>query len=84
MHVSQLADSDGSEANSGKAAVEMYCTDVLEDSHGGFVYVHKLRKGINRKSHALKVARLAGLPEAAIAMAREVLTAQQPNRNHLP
>lgn len=85
MHVSQLpavaADSDGSSGASdgGKGAVEMYCTDVMEDSHGGFVYVHKLRKGINRKSHALKVARLAGLPEAAIAMAREVLAGEQPD-----
>ncbi|KAK0731609.1 muts domain V-domain-containing protein [Lasiosphaeris hirsuta] len=54
-------------------AVEMYCTDVEEDGQGGFAYVHRLRKGINRQSHALKVARLAGLPEQAIRVAREVL-----------
>lgn len=54
-------------------AVDTYCTDVEEDGVGGFVYVHKLRKGVNRQSHALKVARLANLPEAAIAVAREVL-----------
>ncbi|KAK3341550.1 muts domain V-domain-containing protein [Lasiosphaeria hispida] len=54
-------------------AVEMYCTDVEEDGQGGFVYVHRLRKGINRQSHALKVARLAGLPEQAIRVARGVL-----------
>ncbi|KAI0851424.1 muts domain V-domain-containing protein [Daldinia vernicosa] len=54
-------------------AVDTYCTDVEEDGAGGFVYVHKLRKGVNRKSHALKVARLANLPEAAIAVAREIL-----------
>ncbi|KAI1779988.1 putative DNA mismatch repair protein Msh1 [Hypoxylon cercidicola] len=54
-------------------AVEMYCTDVEEVRGGGFVYVHKLRKGINRQSHALKVARLANMPEAAITVAREVL-----------
>ncbi|KAK0618138.1 muts domain V-domain-containing protein [Bombardia bombarda] len=54
-------------------AVEMYCTDVEEDDRGGFVYVHKLQKGINRKSHALKVARLAGLPEPAMRIARQVL-----------
>ena len=54
-------------------AVEMYCTDVEEDGHGGFVYIHKLRKGINRQSHALKVARLAGLPGQAIHVARQVL-----------
>jgi DNA mismatch repair ATPase MutS len=54
-------------------AVEMYCTDVEEDGTGGFVYVHKLRKGVNRQSHALKVARLAGLPEKAIEVAQRVL-----------
>lgn len=54
-------------------AVDMYCTDVEEDAHGGFVYVHKLRKGVNRQSHALKVARLAGLPEQAVQIAQQVL-----------
>lgn len=53
--------------------VELYCTDVEEDGAGGFVYVHRLRKGINRHSHALKVARLAGLPEQAIRIAQRVL-----------
>ena len=37
-----------------------YCTDVKESSDGSFRYVHKLRSGVNRQSHALKVARLAG------------------------
>ncbi|KAM4054857.1 mutS family protein [Hirsutella rhossiliensis] len=54
-------------------AVQTYCTDVEEDGKGGFVYVHKLRKGVNRHSHALKVARLAGLPERAIDVAHRVL-----------
>ncbi|WYZ34786.1 hypothetical protein EsH8_I_001062 [Colletotrichum jinshuiense] len=57
----------------GKGGVEMYCTDVDEDDDGGFVYVHRLRKGINRQSHALKVARLANLPEPAIRIAQQVL-----------
>ncbi|SPN97110.1 related to MUTS protein homolog 1 [Cephalotrichum gorgonifer] len=53
--------------------VEMYCTDVQEDEDGGFVYAHELKKGVNRRSHALKVARLAGLPEAAIRTASRIL-----------
>jgi DNA mismatch repair ATPase MutS len=53
--------------------VQTYCTDVKEDDSGGFVYVHKLRSGINRRSHALKVARLAGLPQHAIDIAKRVL-----------
>lgn len=37
-----------------------YCTDVAGQDDGSWVYVHKLRRGVNRDSHALKVARLAG------------------------
>jgi DNA mismatch repair ATPase MutS len=37
-----------------------YCTDIVEEGDGTFSYVHRLRKGVNRMSHALKVARLAG------------------------
>jgi DNA mismatch repair ATPase MutS len=50
-----------------------YCNDVLEESDGRFSYVHRLRKGVNRESHALKVARVAGLPEDAVAVAARVL-----------
>ncbi|KHN96302.1 MutS2 protein [Metarhizium album ARSEF 1941] len=70
--VADLAASDGlCKAEGGP--VQLYCTDVEEDEQGGFVYVHKLRKGINRRSHALKVARLAGLPERAVGTAKQVL-----------
>lgn len=55
-------------------SVDYYCTDVIEDGDGGFGYVHKLRKGINRNSHALKVARIAGLPEAALLVAQDLLS----------
>lgn len=55
-----------------------YCTDVREDpSSGSFSFVHRLKKGVNRQSHALKVARLAGLPESAIDIARDVLRKQK-------
>ncbi|CAG8961028.1 hypothetical protein HYFRA_00002569 [Hymenoscyphus fraxineus] len=58
----------------GMEGVGFYCTDVQEDEVGeGFRYVHKLREGVNRSSHALKVARLAGLPEEAITVAKAVL-----------
>lgn len=50
-----------------------YCTDVAEEEDGSWAYVHRLRPGVNRNSHALKVARLAGLPEEAIVVARDVL-----------
>ena len=37
-----------------------YCTDIAIEDSGSFSYVHRLRRGVNRESHALKVARLAG------------------------
>lgn len=50
-----------------------YCTDVAEEQNGSWSYVHKLKRGVNRDSHALKVARLAGMPEDAISTAEQVL-----------
>lgn len=56
-------------------AVGFYCTDVEENGEddGAFRYMYKLKEGINRQSHALKVAKLAGLPKEAIEVARQVL-----------
>jgi DNA mismatch repair ATPase MutS len=45
----------------------------VEEGDGSWTYVHKLRKGVNRKSHALKVAQVAGLPVEAINVAGNVL-----------
>ncbi|KAI0189361.1 MutS2 protein [Xylaria flabelliformis] len=71
-------------SSSAGGPVEMYCTDVEEDGDGGFVYVHKLRKGTNRQSHALKVARLAGLPDTAIVVAKGILDEYQNKPKQLP
>ena len=54
-----------------------YCTDVEESSNGTFSYIHRLRPGVNRQSHALKVARLAGIPESAIRIAEKTLGSLQ-------
>lgn len=70
--IADLVQAEGMRVEDG-GEVDMYCTDVEEDGEGGFVYVHKLRRGVNRNSHALKVARLAGLPGQAIEVARRVL-----------
>jgi DNA mismatch repair ATPase MutS len=53
-------------------ALGRYCTDVKETTEGRFSFVHKLRKGVNRESHALKVAQLAGLPSETLELARSV------------
>ncbi|KAL9125789.1 MAG: hypothetical protein Q9217_005057 [Psora testacea] len=61
-----------------------YCTDVAEGLEGSFSFVHRLRPGVNRSSHALKVARLAGLPPAAIETARIVLKSLEIQRPMQP
>ncbi|KAI6994906.1 muts domain V [Hortaea werneckii] len=59
------------------SALACYCTDIAEEDDGSWAYVHRLRRGVNRKSHALKVARLAGLPESAVEVAGAVLADMQ-------
>jgi DNA mismatch repair ATPase MutS len=67
----------GLDAGTASGPVETYCNDVAEDGRGGFIYVHKLRRGINRESHALKVAAIAGLPGAAMDTARKILEGER-------
>ncbi|RMZ80183.1 hypothetical protein DV737_g3120, partial [Chaetothyriales sp. CBS 132003] len=55
------------------ARLARYCTDITEGPSGSFTFQHKLRPGVNRQSHALKVARLAGMPNAALDAAESVL-----------
>jgi DNA mismatch repair ATPase MutS len=45
----------------------------MEEEDGSFNFVHRLKKGVNRQSHALKVAKLAGLPPSALKVAEAVL-----------
>ncbi|ESK98406.1 dna mismatch repair protein [Moniliophthora roreri MCA 2997] len=57
------------------ANVSFYCTDVDELEDGSFTYSYRVRPGVNRDSHGLKVAQLAGMPNVAISVARNVLEA---------
>lgn len=67
-HFHELAD-----LTRGREGVGCWCTDVREEEGGGWGYVRRLRRGVNRESHALKVARLAGMPEEAVVVAEGVL-----------
>ena len=64
--------------------VACYCTRVVEDgiigsADASFRFDHKMRPGVNRDSHALKVAKLAGLPNSTIQVAKQVLrTSKEP------
>jgi len=68
-HFHKLADMTGD-----LKRLTTWCTDVVEDEDGSWVYAHKLKRGVNRDSHALKVAKLAGMPEEAIDIARQVMS----------
>ncbi|KLO13966.1 hypothetical protein SCHPADRAFT_873402 [Schizopora paradoxa] len=54
-------------------AIRYYCTDV-DETDGRFAYSHLMRPGVNRQSHGLKVAQLAGMPPLAIKIASETLS----------
>lgn len=55
-----------------------YCTSVVEDPNGSFSFMHKLKPGVNRNSHALKVASIAGIPQSVIDVAKSVMNGTAP------
>ncbi|EAS36825.3 DNA mismatch repair protein Msh1 [Coccidioides immitis RS] len=67
-HFHSLAEMTSNFGNLGR-----YCTSIVEDTDGSFSFIHKLQRGVNRNSHALKVARLAGVPQSVIDVAEAVL-----------
>ncbi|KAF8649774.1 hypothetical protein AX16_005540 [Volvariella volvacea WC 439] len=54
-------------------SVDFYCTDVIETEDERFAYSYGLKPGVNRDSHGLKVAHLAGMPPAAMEIAKATL-----------
>ncbi|ORX34650.1 muts domain V-domain-containing protein [Kockovaella imperatae] len=56
--------------------VEFWCTDVNEVA-GAFSYSYKLEQGINFNSHAIKAARIAGMPRAFLQTASATLARLQ-------
>ena len=46
---------------------------TVKETKGGIVFLHTVESGAASKSYGIEVARLAGLPSAVIARAREVL-----------
>ncbi|KAL1712079.1 muts domain V-domain-containing protein [Schizophyllum commune] len=64
-------------ANRGEANpfkdVAFFCTDVYDADSSHIAYAYRLRRGVNRRSHALRVAALAGVPQAALSVAQDTL-----------
>ena len=81
-----VVDGEGRGVFEGKLAC--YCTRVIEEEdssgEGAFRFDHRMRPGVNRDSHALKVARLAGMPEGAVEIAAEVLEKLKKTGSDLP
>ncbi|TFK57401.1 hypothetical protein OE88DRAFT_1691084 [Heliocybe sulcata] len=84
-HFHELGDMLGyAEDHRGSGAfkdIAFFCTDVDETEDGHFAYSHRLRPGINRDSHGLKVAQLAGMPNFALGIARGALTRLNADQN---
>nr|XP_019048677.1 hypothetical protein I302_02450 [Kwoniella bestiolae CBS 10118]OCF27607.1 hypothetical protein I302_02450 [Kwoniella bestiolae CBS 10118] len=64
-------DDNDTKANA-RDGVEYWCTDVDEIDEA-FSYSYKLKPGINHQSHAIKAARLAGMPEFFLTTAEDTL-----------
>ena len=60
--------------------VAYYCSDIARDGDA-WVYMHKLKPGVNRESHALQVAKLACMPAEAIDVAADVLAGFERQKN---
>lgn len=58
--------------------VACWCTGVVEEGGGAWRYDHRLRRGINRASHALRVAKLAGMPGRVVRDAEALLARAPP------
>ncbi|UWQ22001.1 DNA mismatch repair protein MutS [Jannaschia sp. W003] len=49
------------------------CTVAVKEWRGDVIFLHEVREGAADRSYGVQVARLAGLPDRAVARAREVL-----------
>ncbi|KAI0082196.1 hypothetical protein K474DRAFT_1655535 [Panus rudis PR-1116 ss-1] len=78
-HFHELADMLGYSATQHQGegvfgGVRFFCTGVDETEDGYFAYSHRLKPGVNRDSHGLKVAQLAGMPPPAIHVAQNAIS----------
>lgn len=54
--------------------IQFYKSGIVQTLKGDFYYDHKLRPGICKNSDALRVAKMAGFPDDALEIAKEVLS----------
>lgn len=81
-------DADGSgpgevKGHTAPGVIEAWCTDIDEDPvTGEWMFAHRLRPGVNRRSHALRVARMAGVPEDVLRVARLRMGDEEEHDDH--
>ncbi|KAI0348697.1 hypothetical protein BDW22DRAFT_119281 [Trametopsis cervina] len=84
-HFHEIADllgyTDTHKGQGSFSRVSFFCTDVEDTLDGYFTYSHRLRPGVNRDSHGLKVAQLAGMPESTLTIASGVRKWLRERRN---
>jgi DNA mismatch repair ATPase MutS len=86
-HFHELADMLGYGSGEGQSGcgpfsrVAFYCSDVDETPDGRITYSYHVQPGINRHSHGLKVAQLAGMPPLAVQTAQQALSFLKQNDN---
>nr|WJN24907.1 meiotic recombination protein [Moesziomyces parantarcticus] len=71
-HFHEIADLVQDNADPKFNAVGFYASDV-DECDAGLVYSHTLRKGVNRKSYGIQVARIANVPQATLRLAQSTL-----------
>ncbi|KAI7871067.1 DNA mismatch repair protein MutS [Spinellus fusiger] len=72
-HYHELADALDDDRHPELNRIKCFMTSLHEDENG-FTFLHRVRPGVCRQSHGLKVAQLAGLPPSVVAMAQDVWT----------
>ncbi|KAH8551257.1 DNA mismatch repair protein MutS [Umbelopsis sp. PMI_123] len=60
-----------------------YKTTIEEDAGGGYIFNHRISPGVCRKSHGIKVAQIAGLPEQVISLAYQTMARLEDQRTQL-
>ena len=55
---------------------------VNPSKNGHFTYIYDVSSGVNRDSHGLKVAQLAGMPPEAVAVAKDALQSLRAQRSN--
>ncbi|PWN37729.1 uncharacterized protein FA14DRAFT_163464 [Meira miltonrushii] len=66
----------------GEKGVDYFCTDLEKTEDGNVQFSHRIRPGLNRESHGLDIAKLAGMPEKVLEKASSTLTHLQALEKH--